>query len=97
MLLFTDIDECSNRRTYVLPDCHSRCGNTEGGYTCECRSGFSFTKPGTDCVGKPTNGYNYHKLFFYMSCATQCKTGTIGHVFHSQNFETYAVKILSTI
>ena len=45
-----DFDECASG----LNDCHAdaTCSNTEGGYTCECKSGF--VGNGTDCTAPTT-------------------------------------------
>ena len=46
--IFKDVDEC----TANSHNCHSdaTCTNTNGGFTCACKSGF--TGPGTTCSGK---------------------------------------------
>ena len=46
--ILADVDEC----TANTHNCHSdaTCTNTNGGFTCACKSGFQ--GPGTSCTGK---------------------------------------------
>ena len=46
---FADINEC-----VTVPDvcAHGRCTNTQGGFRCECFSGYEPTEDGRACVGK---------------------------------------------
>ena len=59
-ILYADIDECE-LGTHL---CHSNanCSNTDGGYNCNCISGFSGN--GTDCKGK--NGQYVLVITFFI-------------------------------
>ena len=46
--LCLDIDECAENRD----NCDQLCTNTQGGYTCSCRSGYSLASNGQDCNGQ---------------------------------------------
>ncbi len=47
MILFLDIDECTNSTICG----NGNCTNTIGSYTCQCPIGYTFGGNGT-CVGK---------------------------------------------
>ncbi len=49
LVVFTDVNECLEGEDNC--DANAECNNTEGGYECTCREGFSGN--GTDCEGKP--------------------------------------------
>ena len=46
-IYFADIDECANA---TLNNCQQVCVNSEGGYTCDCFSGYSLVNS-TYCEG----------------------------------------------
>ena len=48
LLLFSDINECSSRSTN---NCQQLCVNTDGSYTCQCRTGFTLNRNGRTCRG----------------------------------------------
>lgn len=45
--MFTDIDECSNRKG----GCQSNCINSAGSFKCGCDSGYKLMPDGTSCEG----------------------------------------------
>ena len=45
--IFTDIDECA-AGTHM---CAQNCQDTQGSYTCSCRSGFALNADGRTCTG----------------------------------------------
>ena len=46
-LLHTDINECQ-----VDPHvCSQVCNNTDGGYFCDCHSGYTLAEDSTSCIG----------------------------------------------
>lgn len=44
---FVDINECSTR----VDQCEQLCENTDGSYTCACRTGFRLKSDGLQCEG----------------------------------------------
>ena len=56
-----DIDECKE-----VNDCHQKCINTRGSYTCSCNEGFSSVDNGMNCTGKITT----NNIFIF--CLTSC-------------------------
>ena len=48
-LLFVDIDECtSSQNTH---GCQQLCVNTEGGFRCDCNTGFQLNADNSTCSG----------------------------------------------
>ena len=43
-----DTDECSNGTS----QCQQLCTNTQGGYTCDCTTGFVLDGDGYQCIGQ---------------------------------------------
>lgn len=60
MYCVTDIDECNDPSKNV---CDHICVNTEGGYRCDCHSGFLESSEGT-CTG-----WYEIKLQLFIKCA----------------------------
>ena len=60
----TDIDECAQG----LDRCHEHamCTNTRGGYTCECRAGF--TGDGFNCQGGCRIETTASRIWFQSQC-----------------------------
>lgn len=53
-LLCEDIDECSefqaNSTSLLLHDCHQNCVNFDGGFECECFTGYRFAEDEKTCI-----------------------------------------------
>ena len=66
VVMFTDINECQLSNNCVNPEYGGICENTNGTYTCSCKTGFSdIFGNGTVCNGKtftffPHNHYIPH-------------------------------------
>lgn len=54
--LFTDIDECFEESH----DCQHKCNNTDGGFTCDCFTGYTLNADNKTCNGSEQfqNVYN---------------------------------------
>ena len=51
LYLMTDIDECSEN----IDDCGQLCRNTQGSYSCSCRTGYRLALDGAACHGNDQN------------------------------------------
>ena len=47
-MIITDADECYER----TDECQQECINTNGSYSCACRTGYRLTSDGYNCTGK---------------------------------------------
>ena len=45
--MYIDINECLSN----MDNCSQVCTNTEGGFTCSCRDGYTLGEDGTSCEG----------------------------------------------
>ena len=54
--ILLDIDECADG----MNNCKDICRNTNGSYSCDCRSGYSLNNDGYTCSGKSTLMSNYN-------------------------------------
>ena len=51
----TDINEC----LLNMDNCSQVCTNTEGGFTCSCRDGYTLGEDGTSCEGVFSAEYRF--------------------------------------
>ena len=54
ILLHADINECVQNTSL----CQQLCINTDGGYTCSCRSGYQLIEGTNQCQGTAANAHN---------------------------------------
>jgi hypothetical protein len=62
--IWIDIDECSTNNG----SCQQNCRNTDGSFTCHCRSGYSLMSDSKTCTGRDFTNLLVYVLLFPQSC-----------------------------
>ena len=69
---FSDINECEE----ALDNCSHVCGNDQGGFSCQCHSGYKLNEDNTNCTsdtGKYLYIWSNWKICFLSDIAIKCK------------------------